>query len=124
VIEREELVLVDRFEDLRAGDLVVVKDCPWCGARRHSDMLSRLSLPVRGEVARDVDWSPSSPPRMWSAVRPVCKEVARRFGDKCSHWILTEITVDERRVFKVVIPPSVETEEAETERPLERVRVR
>lgn len=36
--ERERLVLVTRFSDLRAGDLVVVKPCGHCG-KTHKGML-------------------------------------------------------------------------------------
>lgn len=99
---RERLELVTRFDDLRAGMLVVVKNCRRCGQVECRGMLLRLDSTMH---------TPDGGPG-WE-VYPSC--LSRR-------TCISRTSIAERRVYRVVDPDAEAEGVVEHARPLERTR--
>jgi hypothetical protein len=87
----ERLELVKRFEELRAGMIVVCVECGWCGGK-HRGMLVKFVRNVRGSVPR----SGSSVDDGWVIEPPgKCNRTAQKD-------LLVREAVTARCVFRVV----------------------
>lgn len=112
-MSEERLERVERFEDLRASDLIVLKDCSCFGSAH----------PFRG-VHRGMLLTPS--------IEPGREVVSFSFSPEpaCAHrhhnlqWRISEKSVRERRLYRVIIPPASETREVAQPKKLERQGVR
>jgi hypothetical protein len=102
---KEELELVTSFESLRAGDLVVVS-CA-CEKRHRVMLLAKLFGALAGEY-------PGQFPDQWMwRLKPT------PHGESYS---ITEMSVERRRIYRVVIPPAAESREVARPKKLERAR--
>lgn len=109
----EELILVTDFGSPRAGDLVVVVRCRWC-ARTHRGMLTRYvsSRPVLepdGSVIIGQGWQ--RVPRGGCVKR-----------DHSNSIEIGQVTVTERRLYRVVIPGIADEQTTSASRPTTRTR--
>ncbi len=104
----EELIVVTDFGDLRAGDLVVLKPCNFCG-ESHRGMLTVFNndegYGPSGEVFDSDGWE--------LAPDPSC------CGPDESMDICVNAVVD-RVVYRVQVPPASEVREAARPKKLER----
>ena len=87
----ERLELVTDFATLRAGMIVVSVNCPWCGASKHRHMLVSQStenvISATGAYFRGPAWS--------LAPERYCNGMA-------NGHVITRVSVDESRLFRVV----------------------
>ncbi len=105
----ERLELVVEFSTLQAGDLVVYRGCIDCGGTHRYLLLRKTDATgydprlrqYRGGVA-------------WRCAPEDCQE----------GWnpLIDEVTVSERRLYRVIIPPPAKEQEVARDRELERTR--
>lgn len=109
----ERLELVTSFESLRVADLTVCVNCAMCG-ETHRSLLIRLH--GDDEEFFDEDGNPWAAAH-WDYEPPASCDgnIPGSIGRAC---------VDERRLYRVVIPPAAETHSTATPKKLERQGVR
>lgn len=105
----ERLELVTDFDSLRAGDLVVVKPCRWCGGQHRAMLLRFLGHATGIHPSGAHETLPAWSTTAWTHVGPT---------------IIPEFLVADRRLYRVLIPPAETSEPTETSVPSERTRER
>lgn len=103
----EELKLVERFEELRAGMIVVIENCIQCGQRMRALLLRyKNGLSLRSYPEETNGW-----------------EIVPRCPKEPAHSWLTPIAIQQKRVYRILDGlESPHTTTQETEKPKERVR--
>lgn len=99
---KEELIRVERFEELRAGDYIELRDCAICGAA-HRGILLRLvttSGMLRGRAITNPAWQHEPP------AHPRAK----------AHNEIGDYAVSERRVYRVETGLEASTTETKSKR--------
>lgn len=107
-MSEEKLELVTDFDALKACDLVVVKDCGYCGMA-HWALLLRLvtdglARGAGGEFCEGTMWHTSDHSHGWT-------------GCMC----LAPVVVDQRRVYRVLVPGADEALDMSIARPTEEI---
>ncbi len=116
-VVKEELILVTDFGSLRAGDLVVVKHSAGSGHECHGGghrgvlIAFEANEPCEysGELVRTPSWEMIPPSRC-------------AIDDGFDVTAIGPEHVDERRLYRVIIPPTEEARETARPKTVERVR--
>lgn len=111
-MREEQLIRVEKFEELKAGMLVAYHPCSWC-AGRHRFMLllrdDRDGIDSSGRILRE---------RSWTHAPSTKCSTADSLPD-----LLSDVAVSRGRVYRIVeANPQAETTEAATVRPKKRTK--